>query len=82
MGQSFNEKDAGEKWCPEARVSVIVEMPNGVMNAAQVNRQPRDRDPYRGAHCVASICAHWQWMPGQRGKDRKGYCGLSAKPET
>ncbi len=82
MGQSYNEVDASLHWCPEARVASIVEMANGVMNAVPVNRHPERRDPFEGAHCVGKVCAHWQWMPGGRGGTRKGYCGLSGKPET
>ncbi len=79
MGQAYSEDDAPTKWCPEARVAITVEMGNGVMNAVQVNRQPKNRDPYEGAHCVGSVCAHWEWVSGQRGKDKKGFCGLSTQ---
>jgi len=82
MGQAYTEHEAPKKWCPEARVASIVEMPNKVMNAVAVNRHPERRDPYEGAHCVGSVCAHWQWMTGQRGDQRKGYCGLSGKPDS
>lgn len=82
MGQSYSEVDAPLHWCPEARVASIVEMPNSVLNAVTVNRHPDRRDPFEGAHCVGKVCAHWQWMPGGRGETRKGYCGLSGKPET
>ncbi len=82
MGQAYTERDAPDKWCSEARVASIVEMQNGVMNAATVNRHPERRDPYQGAHCVASVCAHWQWLKASgKGADRMGFCGLSGKPE-
>ena len=82
MGQAYVEDEAVLHWCPEARVASVVEMGNGVMNAVPVNRHPERRDPYEGAHCVGSVCAHWTWMPGQGRGNRKGYCGLSGRPET
>jgi hypothetical protein len=80
MGQAYTELDAPTKWCAEARVAVIIEMQNGVMNGVTVNRQPEKRDPFDGSHCVGSVCAHWTWLQGQRGPDKKGFCGLSARP--
>ena len=80
MGQAYTDDEAPTKWCPEARVASIVEMSNGVMNAVPVNRHPERRRPFEGAHCVGSVCAHWTWVAGQRGNDRKGFCGLSVKP--
>jgi len=82
MGHAYTEKQAPLKWCPEARVAAIVEMSNGVMNAITVNRHHERRDPFEGAHCVASLCPHWQWVVGGRGAERKGYCGLSGKPDV
>ena len=82
MGQAYTENDAPTKWCPEAHVASIIEMSNGVMNAVAVNRHPERRDPFDGAHCVGSVCAHWCWLKGGRGGERKGYCGLSGRPEV
>ena len=80
MGQAYTHEEAPMYWCPEARVASIVEMQNGVMNAVSVNRHPERRNPFEGAQCIGSKCAHWTWMPGQRGGSRKGFCGLSTRP--
>lgn len=82
MGQAYTEQDAPMKWCPEARVASVVEMNNGVMNGVTVNRHHGRRDPFEGAHCIGSQCAHWCWLQGQRGADKKGYCGVSQAPKS
>jgi len=77
MGQAVTERQASQLACPEARVAVLTDA--GATTA--VNRQPNNRDPYTGAHCIGARCMHWQWMVGS-GENKKGFCGLSGRPSN
>ncbi len=85
MGQAVAEKEAVQKWCPEARVATVVGATERVSDVGtggmvtSVNRHPERRDPFEGAHCVGAQCMHWLWLAGG-GRDKKGYCGLSGRP--
>lgn len=82
MGQAITENDAGTKWCPQTRIHVKEEVHQGLRQVVAVNRLPKSKDPFAGARCVGSLCAHWQWLAGQRGSDKKGFCGLSGVPKA
>ena len=77
----LTEIEAGKKWCPQGRIGEFKgcdgQVPYGV-----VNEGPRD------CTCIASHCMHWRWWDKEYKDDgntlienRRGYCGLSGKPE-
>lgn len=80
MGHAYTESEAGDHWCPEARVAVVMEVHQGLKHVTTVNRQPDSRDPFSGARCVGRLCPHWQFLGGKRTDTSKGYCGLSGPP--
>ena len=53
------EKEASEKWCPQARMLTI-----GESGGASFNRSPFEPDPASGVHCIGSACMMWEWAQG------------------
>lgn len=82
MGHAYTESEAGQKWCPEARVPVIKEVHQGLLDLTSINRHPDSREPFAGARCIGSLCPHWQFLTATRSQNPKGYCGLSGPPAT
>lgn len=78
------EAEAAKRWCPFARVAAFD--PDKVR--AQALAQSYNRTAVVGfdskipeaANCIGSKCMMWQWFAAPHDKDRRGICGLIAKP--
>lgn len=86
------EKQAKEKWCPEARVHSSGGPVTGIgINAYVVTATKADgSDPVstkgRLGHCIGSGCMAWRWHDPQTtidvkqlGRERRGYCGKTGE---
>lgn len=85
----MTEKEAAEKWCPDARA--IVPNPNTNIATVAFNRIMTvfggecvvDANPHF-CRCIGSACTAWRWGPRcvtDGDEPGRGYCGRAGKPE-
>lgn len=76
---TFNETEAGQKWCPFARAHWSAP-PAGYAQEYQGNRFFKEDGVTLdiGVICLGSRCAAWRWYSNpEHGDKRLGYCGLA-----
>ena len=71
----LTEDEAKTKWCPFVRASIYEAADNDVSG----NRAGPLRE---SGGCIASACMAWRWgEPDLLDRPRRGFCGLSGRPE-
>jgi hypothetical protein len=80
----MTEREAEQKWCPQARVSgcmdeIVIPAANRLMLLDDKGNGPKFPVPEMSC-CIASRCMAWRWDYDQYGDATEGFCGLAGRP--